>query len=250
MEVTVLGRYSPFPPVGGACNGYLVQHGETLLLLDAGSGVANRLQQYVPVERLTAVLVSHLHEDHIADVHCLRFMQMAAQMAGRTTGKLQVYAPTEPAANHRWLQDGEAWQELHPLNPDEVLVLGALEVRFVRMNHPVPTWAMRIKPVGQAGPVFVYTADTGECPEVHHVALGADLLLIEASLTEASADKKRFGHLSAAEAAGVAKGAGAKRALLTHLWPELPTQELLDEGRSVFPELELAEEGRTYLVGE
>lgn len=248
MNVTVLGRYAPYPAVGGACNGYLVRHGSTALLLDAGSGVASRLQQYIKIDDLTAVLVSHLHEDHIADVHCLRFMQLNAHMEGRTQAKLQVYAPAEPAANHRWLEEGEAWQELREYDPEQKLVLGELEVSFKRMKHPLPTYGMRIKPVGQDGPVFVYTADTGECPEVRELAQGADLLIIEAALVEEHAHKRVFGHLTAAEAAGVAKDAGAKRALLTHLWPEFDPQRTLDEARPVHANVELAEEGRTYEV--
>lgn len=249
MELTVLGRYSPFPAPGGAMNGYLVRHGSTVLLLDAGNGVAARVLQHVNrIEDLTAVVVSHLHEDHIADVHCLRFMQLAAHMAGRTAAKLQVYAPAEPAVPHQWIEGGEAWQDLRAYDPEQPLVLGALEIRFTRTNHPLPCYAMRIKPVDADGPVLFYSADTGVCPEVTEAARGADLLLVEASLTEAYADKKKFGHLSAAEAAVVARDAGVKRCLLTHLWPEMNLQDLLDEARPVFPGAELVEEGNTYTV--
>ncbi|HWI63433.1 MAG TPA: MBL fold metallo-hydrolase, partial [Symbiobacteriaceae bacterium] len=208
MELTVLGRYSPFPAPGGAMNGYLVQHESTRLLLDAGNGVAARLLERLPVELLTAVVVSHLHEDHIADVHCLRFAQMGAQQAGRTEAKLQVYAPTEPEARHTWLEGGEAWQDLHTYDPDQPLVLGGLEVRFFRTNHPIPCYAMRIKPVDADGPVLFYTADTGIHPPLVEAARGANLLLIEASLTEEYASKKAFGHLSGAEAAAFARDAG------------------------------------------
>ncbi len=249
MELTILGCYSPFPAVGGAMNGYLVRYGATTILLDAGNGVAARLQQYVAIENLTAVVVSHLHEDHIADVHCLRFMQLNAQMAGKTTGKLQVYAPAEPATNHQWIEGGDAWQDLHAYNPEEPLVLGELEIRFTRTNHPLPTYAMRITPVGQAGPVLFYTADTGESREVTEAARGADLLLVEASLTEEYETKRQFGHLTAAEAAAMARDAAVKRCIFTHLYPGLDLQKLLDEGRPVHANIELAKECKSYRVG-
>lgn len=230
-------------------NGYLVQCGSTSLLLDAGSGVAARLQSYVAIENLTAVLVSHLHEDHISDLHCLRFMQSAAQLLGRTTAKLQVYAPGAPAGPHFWLKGGEQWQELHEYDPAGALVLGQLEVRFTRTNHLLPTYAMRISPVGQAGPALFYTADTGVSEAVTTAAQGADLLLVEASLVEEYASKRSFGHLTAAEAAAMARDAGVKRCVFTHLWPGLDPQRLLDEGRPIHANIELAKEGKTYRIG-
>lgn len=250
MELTILGRYSPYPANGGAMSGYLVSHGGTTLLLDAGNGVAARLQQHVKIEELTALVVSHLHEDHIADAHCLRFMQMDALMAKRTPAKLQVYAPTEPAVTHSWLEDGEDWQELRTYDPTGPLVIGALEITFTRTNHPIPCYAMRIKPVGAEGPVLFYTADTGESAAVAEAARGADLLLVEASLTEEYLPKRIFGHLTGAEAAAMGREAGAKRVLLTHLYPGVELAQLLGEARQVLASAELAEEGRTYLVGD
>jgi len=249
MELTVLGRYSPYPAVGGAMNGYLVRHGATAVLLDCGNGVANRLQQHVAIENLTAVVVSHLHEDHIADAHCLRFMQLDAQMQKRTAGKLQIYAPAEPVQQHTWLEGGEQWQEVHTYDPSQPLVVGELEIRFTRTNHPFPCWAMRVKPVGAEGPVLFYTADTGESVDVATAAKGCDLLLVEASLTEEYVAKRVFGHLTAAEAAAMGRESGAKRVLLTHIYPGVDPAQLLAEARPEHESVELAEEGVTYPVG-
>jgi ribonuclease BN (tRNA processing enzyme) len=249
VEVTVLGRYSPYAAPGGAMNGYLVRHGGTTLLIDCGNGVVPRLLERMPIEQLTAVVISHLHPDHIADAHSLRYAQLTAKQLGRTTAKLQMYAPAEPQQEHKWLEDGEDWQDLQTYDPEQPLMVGELEVRFTRTNHPFPCYAMRIKPAGAEGPVLFYTADTGVHAPLTEAARGADLLLVEASLTEEWQARRVHGHLTAAEAAQMAKDAGVKRCLFTHVWPGLTDlNQLLVEGRPVFPAVELVEEGETYTV--
>ena len=38
MKLTVLGCNGPYPAPGGACSGYLLQEGDTGVLLDCGAG--------------------------------------------------------------------------------------------------------------------------------------------------------------------------------------------------------------------
>jgi ribonuclease BN (tRNA processing enzyme) len=247
MELRVLGCWAPYPAPGGAMNGYLVQHGRTSILLDGGSGVAARLQQYVPIESLRAVVVSHLHEDHISDVHCLRFMQLAAIQAGRTKERLQIWAPAEPAERRRWIEEGEQWVDLRTYDPGRPLVLDDLRIEFVPTRHAIPCWAMRIQPV-EGGPVLFYGADTGWDDSLIESAQGADLLLAEASLDEAHANMRWLGHLTASEAARWGKEAGVKRCVLTHIHPSMDRVQLLKEAQAVLPKAELVQEGGLYIL--
>lgn len=250
MELRVLGCYAPYPAPGGAMSGYLVQHKGTSLLLDGGSGVASRLQQYLPIESLQAVLLSHLHEDHISDVHCLRFLQLAAIQAGRTTGRLQIWAPAEPVEQRAWIESkppSEQWQDLRTYDPAEPLILGDLRVEFVPTTHAIPCWAMRIQPV-EGGPVLFYGADTGWDESLVEAARGADLLLAEASLDEAHAHMRWLGHLTATEAARWGREAGVKRCLLTHIHPMMDQVKLLQEAQSVWPQVELIQQDGHYVL--
>jgi ribonuclease BN (tRNA processing enzyme) len=247
MELRVLGCWAPYPAPGGAMSGYLVQHGRTSLLLDGGSGVASRLQQYLPIESLRAVIVSHLHEDHISDIHCLRFIQLAAIQAGRTTDRLQIWAPAEPVEQRRWLESGEQWVDLRTYDPGRPLILDDLQIEFVPTTHAVPTWAMRIQPVG-GGPILFYGADTGWDDSLIEAARGADLLLVEASLDEAHAHMRWLGHMTATEAARLAKEAGVKRTILTHIHPTMDRVQLLKEAQSVWPRAELVQQDGLYVL--
>lgn len=247
MELRVLGCYAPYPPADGAMSGYLVQHGRTSILLDGGSGVASRLQRFLPIESLRAVVVSHLHEDHISDVHCLRFLQLSAQQQGRTTEKLQIWAPAEPAQQRQWLEQGEQWVDLRTFDPGRPLILDELQIEFFPTTHAIPTWAMRIQPVG-GGPVLFYGADTGWDESLIEPARGADLLLAEASLNEANAHMRWLGHMTATEAARWGKEAGVKRCVLTHIHPMMDQVQLLKEAQSVWPRAELVQQDGLYVL--
>lgn len=68
MKVTVIGCYGGFPTANEATSGYLFQSGDFSLLVDCGSAVLSKLFGYVPAEKLDAVVLSHYHHDHIADI--------------------------------------------------------------------------------------------------------------------------------------------------------------------------------------
>lgn len=248
MEVTVIGRHAPYPPAGGACSGYLVRSGGTRVLIDGGPGVASRLMQLGGVEQLDAVLISHLHEDHISDLHCLQFAVMAAQWDGRRSEPLALYAPPEPVRQRQWLNGIiPGVMEVHDLPVAEGLTLGTIRIAFGRTEHPIPCYAMRVTN-GQS--VLFYSADTNRNADdvLVPLAAGAHLAIVEASLLEALAERRQWGHMTAGDAADFGQRAGVRRLLLTHVWPG-SAEIILAEARSVWPAAELAEEMRTYPVG-
>jgi ribonuclease BN (tRNA processing enzyme) len=71
MRLTVLGGAGGWPPADAACSGYLVEHDGFRLLLDPGYATVPRLLGMMPAESIDAVLVSHSHPDHVADLNPL-----------------------------------------------------------------------------------------------------------------------------------------------------------------------------------
>ncbi|MCZ0934876.1 MAG: ribonuclease Z [Gemmatimonadetes bacterium] len=109
----------------------------------------------------------------------------------------------------------------------------------------------RVRPAELVGPPrpgrkVVYTGDTRPSPETVRISRDADLLVHEATFTEEERGRARdTGHSTAADAARVAREAGARRLVLTHVsarYAERPAQ-LLEEARAVFPGAELARDG-------
>ena len=58
MRVTVLGKSPSWQDAGGACSGYLVQHGDLTILLDCGNGVFGKLRKHVDYVDVDAVVVT------------------------------------------------------------------------------------------------------------------------------------------------------------------------------------------------
>ena len=68
MRITVLGKSPAWQDADGACSGYLIEDGDTSLLLDCGNGVFSKLRKFRDYVDLDAVVISHMHADHFLDL--------------------------------------------------------------------------------------------------------------------------------------------------------------------------------------
>jgi ribonuclease BN (tRNA processing enzyme) len=118
------------------------------------------------------------------------------------------------------------WREV---DDGAITEVGAVQLRFARTDHPVPTLAVEI---ATAGKRFVYTSDTGPGWSPEAFAAGADLLLSEA--TYLHDDRRSPIHLSAHQAGTFARDAAARRLVLTHLWPTVDPVRVHGEGADAF----------------
>src|SRR3712207_1146197 len=71
MLLTVLGCAGSVPAPESPASGYLVRAGNTSVVLDLGNGTFGALQRYLDPFTIDALVLSHLHPDHCADVSAL-----------------------------------------------------------------------------------------------------------------------------------------------------------------------------------
>jgi len=230
MELTVLGCSGSFNgPESGACSGYLLRDGDTRIWLDCGNGSFGNLQQHVDAEDLTAVVITHEHPDHCVDIYGLHVLvRYGIEREG-----LPVIAPEGVEKHLGELVGGDwgkafAWQAM---DESEQIPIGDVSLRFSRTDHPPPTFAVEAT---SGDTRLVYTSDTGPGWSVDAFAPGADLVLSEA--TYLHHDKPTEIHLSAREAGLAARNAGARRLMLTHLWPRLDPHLVVEEGSDAYGE--------------
>ena len=95
MRITLLGTGSPLPDPNRAGPSTLVQADGPNLLFDCGRGVLMRLAaSMVPVPSLSAVLLTHLHSDHITD---LNDVITTYWITGQGPATLTIYGPPTTA---------------------------------------------------------------------------------------------------------------------------------------------------------
>ncbi|MGH1553312.1 MBL fold metallo-hydrolase [Streptomyces sp. L7] len=87
MRITVLGSCGAWPSAGLACSGFLVEHEGFRLVIDLGYAALPRLLEHTAPHGVDAVLISHGHPDHCADLNpLLRARGSGRRPAARTTG--------------------------------------------------------------------------------------------------------------------------------------------------------------------
>lgn len=217
MRLTVLGCAGSFPGPESACSAYLVEAEGFRLLIDFGSGSMSALQRYSDMNTVDAIILSHLHGDHMLDA-CTYVVVRRYDPTGPKP-PVPVYAPLGAAERiaSAYSPDNEAMDDVYTfygLQPG-TFPIGPFSVTVDRVNHPVETYGVRIE---HGGKVLTYSADTAPCEALLRLATGADLFLCEASYLD-GADNPPGLHLTGGEAGEAATKADVGRLLLTHLIP-------------------------------
>jgi ribonuclease BN (tRNA processing enzyme) len=261
LTLTILGCGPAAPNPGGVCSGYLLRQGENAVLIDCGSGVAGRLAEHVPAQRLNGVAISHLHPDHYFDLVPLYYALKFGEPRPPTFDPhLKVYVPPGGRAFlsrlGELIGDRPAMLEdvldIHEYAPDRETVIGGLKFAFHPVQHYVLSHSMRVTTAD--GLTLVFSSDVAPCRELVDAARGADLFLCESALLDVAqdeADPALRGHLTAAEAGQIAREAGARRLVITHYrsGEVHDAHHQASASRGFGGPVELAREGKTFVVG-
>jgi ribonuclease BN (tRNA processing enzyme) len=247
MRLTVLGCAGSFPSPSSAASGYLVQADDSVgrtwnLLLDLGNGALGPLQRYCDPVNLDAVGLSHLHPDHMADMSSL-YMYLRYAPGPVRRRPLPVHGPFGTASRIGESYGAEPGESLldqmsvHAWQPGHAVRIGPMSMAPIAVEHPIPAYGVRVTGPSEDDPgrqvTLAYTGDTDTCPGLDELALGADVLLAEASFVEGR-DVVRGIHLTGRRAGEAAERGGVRRLVVTHVpaWNE--AQDAVAEARAMF----------------
>lgn len=253
LVVVGSGTVIPEEDRGGSC--YYVETGEVRALLDCGPGAVQGVVRHgVPWERLTHLVLTHFHADHVGALPGLFFSLKHGVRPGRDL-PLEVWGPPGTRGLFEGLADvlGDYLRdpgfplEVREVEPgDEVGLSREVRLSTRKTPHTEESQAVRLEgPGGRVG----YTGDTGPCPELGDFLAGADLLVCECALTD---EEVGDNHLSPSRVAEIAARARPELLLLTHIYPHVRRRH--DVARLVaaagYPgRVELARDGAVHPLG-
>lgn len=227
MKLTALGVWGGYPTRDAGTTSYLLQSEEGFnLLLDAGSRAVTELEHELSPNDLDAIILSHYHEDHIADLGALRQYR---QLQTVKPEMLPIYGHQENEYEFSKLSL-ENVSEGIAYDVENGTSVGPFDIQFLKTVHPVICYAMRI--VERAtGQILVYTGDTGYFTGLVDFSKDADILLADVYFFKDKA--KMPNHLSSVEAGEIAAQANVKKLILTHLPQVGDLQVLREEAQEV-----------------
>ena len=257
IAITLLGTGSPMPSPDRAGPATLISAGDEHYLVDAGRGVLMRLAAAgLGAPNLSAVLLTHLHSDHITDLNdvittrwVMTFVPTPLTIVGPIGTKAvveHIMASLEPdmayrIAHHADL-DGPPQIEVIEVDSGPVDLPGDVRITCAPTDHkPVePSIGFRFEHDGVS---VVAAGDTVPCPGLDSLCDGADALVhtvirkdIIANLPLQRIKDTLDYHSSPEEAAQTATRGGVGTLVLTHYVPPIPTGGAGDDWRALAAE--------------
>jgi ribonuclease Z len=267
MRVTLCGTGAGVNTALRANASIVLQANERTIMLDCGGGaVREAVRAGITQRSIEAVCLSHLHQDHCVD--------LAALLGDRAFGRiapLAVYGPegVEPFVRAGAIYVANMAHEENERPPcvqvedGETRHVCGFAVRWAVTPHApdLVALASRYEADGRS---VVYSGDTRAAPEVMvPLAQGADVLIHECFSNErmqrviptvSPEIAERLGHFrdvhsEVRDVAAIARDAGVRRLVLTHLLSGEEPDELRDIAASIFKgEVVVAYDGMSFEV--
>ncbi|MEU9047652.1 MULTISPECIES: MBL fold metallo-hydrolase [unclassified Kitasatospora] len=230
-RLTVLGTSAAYPEAGRAASGFLLEYDGYRLVLDLGYATFPRLLEHTGVTGLDAVVITHEHPDHCADLSALC---RARYFAAARPPRLPLYCTPGVVTRVQAMEPTEDLHDVFDIRPLPATATashraGPLRLDTVPLPHHVPHAGVRLSAPGLT---LAYSGDAGPGPGLAGLAAGADLFVAGATVCGDGPGDPYL--LSAAQAGQWAKRAGAARLLLTHFWPGTDRTVALAEARRAF----------------
>ncbi len=242
MKVTLLGTGAALLDPDRGHTSIAVQVAEKTYVLDIGTGATRKMiEAFIDPLSVEALFLTHLHFDHTAD---LPAFIIGSWMSDRQTTPV-IYGPEGTSVFVGHLFEGGAFDvditarakypqrqsNLNVLKPDVRMMQPGgifeddrLRVTALPVDHIppeiCPCYGLKLETDTKT---VVFSGDTTALPEMVEFAEGCDLLIHEATFPEAAIQFRAdngigtFSHTSPLELGRIARDAGVKNLIATHI---------------------------------
>ncbi|MGI2297395.1 MBL fold metallo-hydrolase [Paenibacillus sp. GXUN7292] len=229
MKLTIAGCWGAYPPANEATSAYLLEKDGFRLLIDCGSGAISQIQNFVDLSELDALIVSHYHHDHKADIGCLQYNMFLQRIGGLRSSAFPIYGHCKEPEQFSALNYMN-YTEGREITAHTSVVIGPWTVTFCETNHPAYCLAMRFD---DGERTFVYTADTHWTDDMVRFCSDCDLLLSECSVYDHDVSVSS-GHLTPELAGKLAQQSRARQLIITHLPHYGAHEEILERVTAIY----------------
>lgn len=237
LTYTCVGPSCAWPTATRATSCHRIDHGDRTLLVDLGHGALQALRaRDAPLDALDAVLLTHLHLDHWADLVPLLWLR---RFERGVADPLRVIVPEGQAARLRTALDAlDGTSALEAMTLEELpaggpeLGVAGLRVTAAELPHSAVLRVLAYRLEAADGTAVVVAGDCGPNDALAPLARGAALLVLEATVPAPLA-----GHLTPREAGEIVAAAAPGRALLTHYLEPLGGPAQLSAARAACPDV-------------
>ena len=301
FEILFLGTSASAPSARRGLSAQIVSHNEYRFLVDCGEGTQRQiLQSGIGFKRLTRVLLTHGHLDHILGLGGL----LSTFLRWEAIDEFEVYGSKGTLERVRTLLYDVVLRGKQPpmplrlveIKPGVIFEAEDFTVTAFSVSHGradslgyvfeeksrrpflaekadalgVPFGperkalvqgeavtlkdGTRIEPddvlgAWENGSKLVLVGDTGRTDNLVEVCRDADAVVIESTYTEEEADMAgQFSHLTARMGAELAKQAGVKKLILTHISRRYRGRDVLAEAQAIFPNSVVARDFDTFVI--
>ncbi len=200
------------------------------ILIDCGSGVISNLFNYVPLEKIDAVILTHLHADHMSDVFVLKYALQMNKQNGLDIHPIPLFCPVTPESVYDQLLNDTNLVVGHINSSTELPLFGATAT-FFRTNHSVECYGIRIE---HEGKVLAFSADALFGPELFPLFQNADVGIMDCGALE-KARKPVMLHMTPSECFRLYQECGVKKVVLSHLVPYYSISDVVEEAEMFGP---------------
>lgn len=225
MRFRVIGSGTLRPDPDRGSPGYWVECRGRGILVDCGTGTLRNMARFgVAWQRVTHLVISHFHTDHVADIAPLLFALKHGIDRPRND-PLTILGPPGVQDHMEALARAHGDFVLDPGFPVEIVGLtpgdpwicpsGAFRLNSYDTIHAHPSLAFRLEADGGA---LGYTGDTGPDPSLGRFMCGCHLLVAECSNPDGAETEFHLTPASLAELAGLAR---PELLITVHVYPPL-----------------------------